>query len=520
MKNKKLKIIKYRTRASVIAALLCMGLALSGCGTKDPERITGYGGDTAGSTSAESKSETGSEGSGQNGTEGSTGESTEGNGGQLDRDAAIASAEAKSNQSLREKLGGEKVTWQDAFSIGKLPVTVDVQYEVPDISALPSFLAKTPEAKRIPEAEVVQTIFGDTATEVKRTLSQTKGDSERIQGVCYGAYCEFYPDSSGTENSEGVPDCSGWEDVGDYFYHTYEGKYNDIDYQLVIGLREDSQMIVLYPKNPGDLVGRPECSKVVIADNGIVHVVDPNDRTRDYELSTELLEDPNNRAKDEESTQLAAAQNFVRDKLKVNLPDDTIAFERTWTEYGDSPDGSITFDESQAGRRELVFVDTTTVSENSLGRAVMNGYQAHLSYYLSGLPYEVVFETSSSNIGSLWVTDDGVVGAEIYMNYDFEEKLSDNVALLSFENAMASFKNGVTENLDMTKVTGNSLTVNYAELSYYPIPSPDKKGEVTFAPAWMISLYSNGFEIGCAIVNAMDGSLIEIRYTADMNNGG
>ena len=94
--------------------------------------------------------------------------------------------------------------------------------------------------------------------------------------------------------------------------------------------------------------------------------------------------------------------------------------------------------------------------------------------------------------------------------------LSENVALLSFENAMLSVRNGVTEQLDLSKVTGSSAEVGYVELAYYPITSPEKKGEVTYAPVWTISLESNGYQFACVLVNAMDGSVVDIIYRSDM----
>ncbi|MBR0146986.1 MAG: hypothetical protein IJM25_10030 [Eubacterium sp.] len=498
-----------KCRASVIAALLCMGFALSACGSKGAEQISEYGGGEVSSREAGQEPASGK----PEGTE--TGDTQ--NSGTMDHDAAMEAAESKSNQSLREKLGGEKVTYNDSFSVGKLAVNMNVEYEVPDVETVPSYLAKTPDTATISEAELVKNLLGDSAEEVRRTLSRTKGDSEYVLSACAEFYYSLYPDSYDPASAgQGIPDCSGWEDVGKDFYHTYEGTFNGTDYQLMIASMDGSRQICFYPKNPGTLVARPELTTVKYADEGTVLYVDPEDRDKDYELSTKLLDNPENQSKQDAATQLSMVKSFLKDKLHLNLPEGGVAFASYRTIGMDASDESITMDSGDFDRRELVFLDPKSITKDSLGDAVLNGYQASLTYTLAGLPYASVFESSDSNTGSFWVTDDGIVGMNLYLDYIFEDMLSENVALLSFENAMLSVRNGVTEQLDLSKVTGSSAEVGYVELAYYPITSPEKKGEVTYAPVWTISLESNGYQFACVLVNAMDGSVVDIIYRSDM----
>ena len=77
------------------------------------------------------------------------------------------------------------------------------------------------------------------------------------------------------------------------------------------------------------------------------------------------------------------------------------------------------------------------------------------------------------------------------------------------------FEAEVAEELDMSKVTGSSITVDYADLAYYAVTSPEKKGEATYVPVWVIPMKSNNYEFAYALVNAMDGSVVGMRYRAD-----
>ncbi len=495
---------KTGTRSGIIATMLCMGLMLSGCGSREAETVTDYGGDGRATVTTEVGTGTEEQGS----TEGTSGEP-------LDRDAALAAAEAKSNQTLQEKLGGEEVSYQESFSIGQIPVSMDLRYEVPDITALPSYRVTTPSGKLLPEEEIVKNLFGDSATEVKRALSLTKGDSERVLGDAATCYYELFPDKYDPEAwNAGTPDCSAWEDDRDSFYHTYEGSWQGTDYQLLIGKVGDDQILSFYPKNPGALIGRPELSRVLLEQEGTVHYADPLDRSKDYELSLDQLGDATNQTTGEPSTLLASAGDFLKGKMLVSLPEDAIVLTSFATFEGDIS-GGVTMSDGDGKLQGIVYANPEDLSRGSLGNAVINGYMAHTNYTLSGLGYASVFESGDQNTGSFWLADGGVIGMTLYLTYNFEEKLSENVPLLSFENAMASFRNEVAEELDMSKVTGSSITVDYADLAYYAVTSPEKKGEATYVPVWVIPMKSNNYEFAYALVNAMDGSVVGMQYRAD-----
>ena len=505
------KRLGYKTRCTVTAALLCMGMVLTACGSKEQEKISEYGGE--GVTTAESSAAKASEDPART-EDGNTTQTKE----PVDRSSAIESAEAKSNQPLREKLGGEQVSYKETFSIGDIPMSMEINYAVPDISVLPSYKVTSASAKLLSEGEIVKNLFGDSAAVVKRALSIAKGDSERVLADCQSVFYEIYPDSYDSSAWEhGIPDCSAWEDGTENYYHTYEGTYNGTEYQLMIGRNGEDQIISFYPKNPGTLIGRPELSRGEKDLGGIIHYGDPVDRTKDFEISLDQLSDPENQVKAEESTLTASAIDFLREKMGVILPEGNIVIGRTYNYSPDVSSSSLAADSADTGHlNNLIFANPDDLGKGSLGQAVMNGYEANIAYTLFDLTLASYLEMYQGNTGSFWLTDAGVVGMTLHLTYNFEEKLSENVPILSFENAMASFRNGVEESLDMSKVTGASITADYAELAYYAIPSPDKKGEATFVPVWVIPLKSGSYEFGAALVNAMDGSIIEIFYTADM----
>ena len=46
----------------------------------------------------------------------------------------------------------------------------------------------------------------------------------------------------------------------------------------------------------------------------------------------------------------------------------------------------------------------------------------------------------------------------------------------------------------------------------YMLPSPGDKYEFTFIPVWVINSVNNNIVQSTTVINAMDGSLIDIQY--------
>ena len=96
--------------------------------------------------------------------------------------------------------------------------------------------------------------------------------------------------------------------------------------------------------------------------------------------------------------------------------------------------------------------------------------------------------------------------------------MSEDVPLITFENAMKCLEKEVAENLDITQLgytrNNNKQKIYFKEISLvsYMLPSPGDKYEFTLVPVWVINSVNGTSVQSSTLINAMDGSLIEIQY--------
>lgn len=145
MFNKRVRNIK------VLTSLILSGLfVMTGCGKK-VEQIEDYGGQTAVESSTTGTDNTVSE-EGTSETEGSVTSSSIG--------------------TLSEKLGGDKVSFKDSVEVQGQFINIDINYDVPDVEAIPTYKVKPITAENLKEDEIVANLFGDTAVPLDRELTK------------------------------------------------------------------------------------------------------------------------------------------------------------------------------------------------------------------------------------------------------------------------------------------------------------------------------------------------------------
>ena len=454
-------------KKKLIAAALCLALCLTACG-KEAETVTDYGGEdtrktTAGSTSGENGSE-------ENAT---SSDSTEGSSG-----SKVAALPAP-------QVDGEPI-YEESFDLNGKPVEISIKTLERDADHFHSCQMKEVKTDSEYEKNLVQRVFGDTAKEVKRDLSLEEGDSELIMDTIKSGMFSISGDTS-IWNKTTVP---GWDDEAAYPYHTYEGIYRDIDYQLLITVAGDyGRRISLYPKHPGDVIGVPECDTLYVTQN---YLSGENYEMLDRAVIMKAMSDRPNRTKAGEETMISAVEDFMKEILQVEVNRDDLKL--TMGEQVGNP-----------YKRELLFYPKEEESSKTLDGAVLEGYEVMYDMSHTGL------EFSLTNAGAFGVTDKGVVGFTVDILYEVEQVLSEDVQLLAFDKIMDSFRQGMKENFDMQYVNGSRITVESTKLVYYPSDSLDKPGECTLVPVWRFVISSNG-AIGQAYINAIDGSWVTALY--------
>lgn len=454
-------------------------LCLTACGNKT-ENVTDYGGavsDTSQGTGTESNSSTGENG-GKSGT--------------------------RLTGKLPPKQSGGDPIYEDSFSVGSKPVEVSITDIDYDTEQLRTYRVSKITEDKIHEKEIVRNLFGDGAKELHDKISPEAGDAERVCAACRKYDCEI----QGIELDEVLEEVNrlkgkwdtgpvpAWVEGDDLFWHTYEGLYEGIAYQLTIAYRRNEKVkyITFYPKNPGDVVGDPELTQL-ISFSGAIYFDDAT-----MENMRKLWDQPNQSEKGEGEL-CRMAEEFSKEKLCGRLPVDDLSM------------GTANYAaENGTEERPQQLLFSTDLFGKESPRGIVDGYVLECSWTHTGnAGFGDQTTDAGNNSGQLFVTDHGVIGASLTYSYELQEELSEQVEILPFENVMTALREQLPEHFDPAKINGSSLKIGSATLAFYPVESPEKPGEATFVPVWRFWAGSNG-GVGVITLNAMDGSLVRIEY--------
>ena len=457
----------WNMKRRLACAALGLALLLTACGSQT-EQVTDYGGKKTAASEEGGQSETGTSGEGNEGT------------------TSEASASDPGYAALPTPQQDGKPIFEDTFQLkNKYPVEISIQTLRRDQDHYHSSQLKLAEMNPEQEKTVVQNIFGDTAKELHRDLSVEQGDSELLIEEC-----NMFSGSNEI-NASGQPIViPGWMDDEDASYHTYEGIYNNAEYQLVIGTyNKYGRGFILHPKNPGDAIGEAACDRLYQMD---YHLNGDNYEMLNKKLVFQEMSDRPNRTVGSDEAIMSEAQKFAKDKLLMDV---------------DKGDLKLTMgdDVGDPVKTELLFIPQADEKLNTLDGAVRDGYV--VSYDMGHADHDF----STLNEGIFHVTDQGVIGCIVVQYYETEELLADDVQLLPFDKLMDAFERGLKENLSTEKINGSKLTITSTRLVYYPVYTEEKPDEFTLVPAWSFPLESNG-TIGLAYVNAIDGSWLTAYY--------
>lgn len=484
-------MFKLRGKRVITPILLSGLLAMSGCGKK-VDTIEEYGGQTVAESSTTGTDSTVSE-EGASGTEGSVTSSSIG--------------------TLSDKLGGDKVSFKDSVEVQGQFINIDINYDVPDVEAIPTYKIKPITAENLKEDEIVANIFGDTAVPLDRELTKESGDNTEL---IESAKTIFEVNEQAEHNT--LQRCKGWIDADGFLFHTYEGQYRGIDYQLSLSYSDSLERIyiLLYPKKFTDLCENPELEYCSITNiDGSLNNFYQNEM-KIINIPEVMADRPNEcTLSDEELSDLirkSLSENFY---LSIPEGEAGLTFHKSFF------DGYFTVDESKItddSKSELVFLAHDDVESDSLSGAIRHGYVGQL---MCGLE-DIAFTNKNSyfdptDVGNVIVDNEGIISLQFAASYNFEEELSDNAELLNFNTAMQAFKKAASENLDLSQLSqseSRNLTFTEARLIYFPVSSPDDPEDYTYVPAWAV-IGTNGRSSGNGnailtifIINALDGSFI------------
>jgi len=455
-------------RVKGLAAVTILALLCSACGKQEAEKITGYG--EAGTTAVEAAA-------------------SEGNDPEQGTPEPDVTESGPTGDLPPMQFSGDPI-WEGNTSLDGIPVEISINQLVRDTDILHVFRLTTITEDRVREKETVKNIFGDTAKEVKRTLSLSGGDALRLIWDA-GGYISQNAGEYSFDYSE-KSTAESWVDNSEYYWHTYEGMYLDTEYQLGIGYNKESceKMLSLYPKNPGDAIGVPSCDR---ADIVWFSADGPNSTYWNGVYLKEAMKDRPNRTRSTEEELCRKVMEFSKEMLYVDVSREDLR-SMTGSEVG-SPQTN-----------ELFFYASKDEDNKEFPGAVLDGYVVSWDMFHSG-EYMGVY----GNSGNFGVTDKGVVAGTMVASYEVTEELTDNAEVLKFDAVMESLSKYITENFDKSRVNGQKLQIHMATLIYYPVTKNEDPTESTLVPAWDFKVTSNGV-IAEIIMNALDGSYLSTLY--------
>lgn len=484
--------------------LSCLALSLAGCGGKERYTVDEYANSNSEETEVASGTSSGA-------SESSNSESPYSESAASEGTTAAAVSEGK----LSQKLGGTTYEWGTSFTASGVNVNLNAHSEIKDTDSLPVYKVSLLKESDMNEDEVVKNIFGDSAKKIDRQLDYNNGDSAELISDINSLYFNYHSDkieSLSFEEEMAISSAEGWCEEDGFTIHTYEGTYQGIEYELFIGYdrQDNTRMISLYPKNIGEYFGNEKLDTIA-----------------SFWVGTDLQEQPNVKefldsdmlSEKDVDDRVAEAESILIDKFGMNMPDGFISNDKDDSGY----DREYTFYISKqalkdAGYDEVYKIDNVytlmeTFNMMDTDSYLKDGFKAVAYPSLGG---QDIFVDPRGGINALvydggyfYLTEKGVLGFSLTNTFEYTELMSEDVPVLDYESMLHAFENDLTASLDPSELSKSSITFSEARFVYYPVPSPDVQGELTLVPAWEFSSMDYDTFV---LINAMDGSLIEIMY--------
>ena len=421
-----------------------------------------------------------------------------------------SSGEAK---SLTEMLGGKVVDSDQSFTIGTKSARLDVRYTVRETDELYSYNVKRIQKDDIREDDIVQNLFGDTGKKVSDTrdkMNMEQGDSYLL---VYANMYAVYQNDPDVDMSE--LECDSWVDKDNYYLHNYEGTYNGIDYELLIGYSNEYREMYLsfYPKDLCDISGDADKNYFEVTNPDGMYYNYINSAPKNYNIP-EVMADRPNKCTLSDDDLMTKVNEMLSKKIFVSYPETSISF------YANMSGGVV--DESQELTKcECLFFNMDNpVLDDTFSGGLRDGYGCSLMYKFCNQNILAKGEMAdglyfyNDKKQTMFVNNDGVFAFDMVVNYSFGEIANENLQLLSFDEAMNAFVKEAQDAIpaESTKAMTGDLTFRNIDLYYYAVPTGEGADECEFVPVWVVQADSDRGPIARIIINAVDGSLVEAYY--------
>ncbi len=391
-----------------------------------------------------------------------------------------ASDDVSGYGSLRDKLGTDKINWQESINVNGINYKISLMYDVPEQENVPVYVTMPISDFDKKEKEIVEKLFGDDYIEVHETLNEKKYykilETEEMTNVILNHWYEESElkgekGSNANKNYDEIYDNFGkydefynsWGKVGDFSLHTYKGKYNGNAYYAIFSRYEDKNFMFfeLFSDSIKDIMG--------------------DSRIGGYTYTSNITKEEDNEAYAQKEKLMDDAKHLIDDIL-----------------------GGEYYDINST--KNLMFF-----GEDEAYSSIFDGYRFELeNNKVDSSVYEGTIYEYGYNSERVEISNEGILSICLGIFYDSMEMKSPDTNMLDFENIKESVRDIIENEIDVNKVQGsNYINIDKIELKYYPIVNPENDMEFTILPVWFFYSNTKSFRM---LVNAVDGSMVLIEY--------
>ncbi len=393
---------------------------------------------------------------------------------------------------LSDKLGTDKIDWQESFSANGINYKINLMYDVPDKDNVPVYTMKLITDLDKKEKEIVENIFGDSYEEVHEIIREGNASNKIFDtwyndsGLGWDTDLNAFIDYEEALKKDEF--FNSWNNYYDFSVHTYKGLYDGTEYYALFSRFEDDNYLILrfLKDDIAGFVGEEGINGYSYYNNVIWG--NSMDEYGNYTEAGITYTDEDNIAYDEKEKLAEEAINFS----------DSIFGENHY-EIGETGDlGFYGYDYNGLYGTDIIKLDgyRFAMINNVVEGGIYDG--TDLIYYFSKAHEEECCEISSE--GFLYVCI-GVFCDEI-------EIKSLDTAILDFENIKAAAKDCIENEIDVSRFDANYINIDTIDLKYYPVQNSQNKLEYTMLPVWLLRSSTKNFMM---IINAVDGSLVFIN---------
>ncbi len=391
----------------------------------------------------------------------------------LDKDKENDTADSNISEdigSLSDKLGTERIEWQDSFDGGGVNYKFNIMYDVPDMEHVPIYKFVTLKDSEAREKDILNNLFGDDYSEVHKEMDNEDSDlANAIHHYLIDNASKYIlgHEPTGDEIYSDSAFYNSWVDYSGFYLHTYEGVYQGKEYYVFFGKHTNSSYVyfAFLPKNISEFMEDDRISFSIQGFSGNAYNMENE--------SMDIKEDLKKQAEDFIESNLYESREIMDEGVEIYY-----------------------YNEIDKANSEIIGIDGYAFN---VGRENIFNKELTVQYNYS------YGEETMEDLDYIEVSSKGINIVSMILLYESTEQVTTDTALLDEESIKEMFIEALKNNADFYNRGIRRVSFDHLEFEYFPIPNPENENEASVIPVWHISAGTLGLEV---IINAVDGSIV------------